>query len=124
MGEIWQNREPWKADGGWPMTYSIVGTEEGRPMVREVVRWVGQATKYEDLAMYPPFAIPVVPSRAATATATAATMHEAVFKLRWAVRDVRELLDGNREDPANEVQGLLKQGEDLARDLSALGRAQ
>lgn len=116
--ELVTNKEPFPIGKEWPANYTILRperTQQGMKMAeKKATRWVkGELTGTD------PVAIPVQPSSVA-----AFTSEELVFKLGKAIRDLRQKLEGNKDNPTDETAGLLKEGEDLANELrkAALAR--
>jgi hypothetical protein len=104
VGDLVPNKDtfPWKGD--FPGKYKVVG----KPTDKDVVRWTkGDLTGGSDT-----IAIPIDPK-------TTAAFSTEVFsgRLLKAIAEMREALQGNKENPSNETPGLLKNGDDLANEL-------
>jgi hypothetical protein len=104
VGDLVPNKDtfPWK--GEFPGKYKVVG----KPTDKEVTRWTkGELTGGSDT-----LAIPIDPK-------TTAAFSSEVFsgRLLKALAEMREALQGNKDNPTNETPGLLKNGEDLANEL-------
>jgi len=116
VAELVPNKEPFPFAGNWPEKYKITRLERGpqgaKPAEKEAVRW----TK-GDLVATDPQAIPVDPP-----TVAQFTSEQLVFRLAKEIRDIRQTLEGNNEDP-NAPIGLLKQGDDLANELHKIALA-
>lgn len=116
VAELVPHKEPFPFAGNWPEKYKITRLERGpqgaKPVEKEAVRW----TKGE-LVATDPQAIPVDPPSVA-----AFTSEQLVFRLAKELRDLRQRLEGNNEDP-NAPTALLKQGDDLANDLHKIALA-
>ena len=74
--------------------------------------------KKGDLTGSDPIVIPVD-----AASVAGFTSEQLVYKLAGALRDVREVLEGKKDDPTNPTNGLIKDGEDLAMELHKLAIA-
>jgi hypothetical protein len=104
VGDLVPNKDtfPWKGD--FPGKYKVVS----KPTDKDVVRWVkGDLTGGSDT-----IAIPIDPK-------TTAAFSTEVFsgRLIKAIAEMREALNGNKDNPTNETPGLLKNGDDLANEL-------
>ena len=112
LAELVPNKEPFPFGGtAWPEKYKInrpERTPQGvKAVEKDAVRWVkGELTGND------PLVLPVDPQSVA-----AFTSEQLVFKLAGALRDLRQLLEGNKENPTTETAGLLKEGDDLANEL-------
>lgn len=107
VAELVQNKEPFKLGGDWPAKYTVLKVERSKPVDKSAARWVKG-----DLTGNDPIVIPVDPP-----TVAAFTSQEIVGKLIKALRDTRQTMEGNQEDPTHPSPGLLKEGEDLATQL-------
>jgi hypothetical protein len=107
IAELVPNKEPFALKGDFPGTYSVTRLENNKPAEKKATRW----TKGE-LVGSDPIAVPVDPK-----TTAAFTNDALVGQLSKAFRDLREQLEGNKNDPTNEKPGLVKQGDDLAQEL-------
>ena len=72
-----------------------------------VIQGVPDETPEDD-----PIVVPVDPSSVA-----AFTSDEIVFKLRRGMREMRQTLEGKKDDPQHETAGLIQDGDDLAHEL-------
>lgn len=110
VAELVPNKEPFPFAGNWPEKYKITRLERGpqgaKPVEKDAVRW-----SKGELVATDPQAIPVDPPSVAQFTS-----EQIVFRLAKEIRDLRQALEGNNEDP-NAPTALLKQGDDLANDL-------
>ncbi len=111
VAELVPNKEPFKVAGDWPAKYSVMKTERSAQGAKQVDksgnRWVKG-----DLTGSDPIVIPVDPPSVAAFTTT-----ELVGKLMKALRDTRQIVEGNQDDPTRPAPGLMKEGEDLVTEL-------
>lgn len=107
IAELVPNKEPFSLKAEFPGTYSVTRLENNKPAEKKATRW----TK-GDLVGSDPIAVPVDPK-----TTSAFTNDALVGQLSKAFRDMRELLEGNKNDPTDEKPGLVKQGDNLAQEL-------
>jgi hypothetical protein len=113
--ELVTNKEPFPWGKDWPGSFTVTKQENHRPSDKKVNRWVkGDILPANGDAM----AIPVDPQSVAVFTS-----EEVVFKLGKALRDLREDLEGNKDNPQNEKSGLIKDGDDLANELHKIALA-
>lgn len=117
MAELVKNKEPFPAGKDWPANYSFLRTERTQQGVKEVDKKAVRWTK-GDLTGSDPVVIPVMPSSVAGFTS-----EQVVTQLGKNLRDLRETIEGRKDDP-NAPPGLLSQGENLATELrkAALAR--
>src|SRR5207247_1022056 len=101
---------PWTKDPD-KITVLIPGRE--KPEEKEATRFT---PKIKQLVNNPPNAIPLDPKSMPAST-------NPVNQLNSLVYSIRTILEGNKEDPRNETQGLLKDGDDLAVELHKAGLA-
>jgi hypothetical protein len=107
VAELVPNKEPFSWKGDFPAGYSITKLENNKPAEKKATRWVKG-----DLVGTDPIVIPVDPK-----TTAAFTNEVLVQRLNLALRDIRQDLQGNKDDPTQETAGLIKDGEDLANEL-------
>jgi len=116
VAELVPHKEPFPFTGNWPEKYKVTRLERGpqgaKPAEKEVTRWTKGELVATDLQ-----AIPIDPP-----TVTQFTSEQTVFRLAKQIRDLREVLEGNNEDP-NAPPGLLKQGDDLVNELHKIAIA-
>ncbi|WP_437963038.1 formin [Sorangium sp. So ce260] len=117
LAELVPNKAPFPFGKDWPAKYTVTRlerTQQGvKPAEKEATRWTKGDIAGGDLQ-----ALPVDPQSVA-----AFTSEQIVFKLRGAMIDVRQLLEGNKENPATETPGLIKEGDDLANELRKISLA-
>lgn len=112
LAELVPNKEPFPFKKDWPEKYKVTRlqrTQQGMKEVeKEVARWTkGDPTSGSDLN-----AMPVDPQ-----TVAKFTSEQIVFKLASAMREIRQSLEGNKDNPVAETAGLIKDGDDLANEL-------
>lgn len=111
VAELTPNKDTFPFGKDWPAKYKVTRlekTREGSKSVeKEVTRWIKGDLTGSDL-----IAVPIDPP-----TVAAFTSEQIVFKLAGAMRDIRQLLEGNKDNPTTETPGLLKEGDDLANEL-------
>jgi hypothetical protein len=107
VGELVPNKEPFGWKGTYPDSYTVIRQESGRPADKKANRWVKGDLPGNDLT-----AIPLDPRSVA-----AFTSEQLVGKLAKAIYDMRNDLEGNKEDVRNETPGLVKMADDLANEL-------
>jgi hypothetical protein len=105
--ELVPNKEPFAWKGEFPANYAITKLENNKPAEKKATRW----TK-GDLVGSDPIVVPIDPRSMAGFTSEVM-----VQRLNKALYDMRQDLQGNKEDPTRETPGLLKQGEDIANEL-------
>ena len=117
LAELVPNKEPFPVGKDWPASYTIMKVERSaqgsKQAEKKANRWVKDALTGSD-----PIAIPVAP-----ASVAAFSSEELISKLFAELRDLRRIIEGNKEDP-QDSGGLLKEGENLADELrkAALAR--
>ncbi|MCC6558249.1 MAG: formin [Polyangiaceae bacterium] len=111
LAELVPNKDAFPFGKPFPEKIKILRTERTQQGAKQVEKEVARWTKGE-LTGSDPLAIPVTPQSTA-----ALTSEQVVFKLAGAMRDIRQLLEGKKDDPTNETAGLLKEGDDLANEL-------
>jgi hypothetical protein len=107
VAELVPIKEPFSWKGEFPAGYTITKLENNKPAEKKATRW----TK-GDLVASDPIGVPVDPKSMA-----GFTNEVLVQRLNKALYDIRQDLEGNKEDPTRETAGLLKDGEDLANEL-------
>jgi hypothetical protein len=107
VAELVPNKEPFTWKGDFQPSYSITRLENNKPTEKKATRWVKG-----DLVGSDPIVVPVDPKSMA-----GFTNEVLVQRLNKALYDIRQDLEGNKEDPTRETAGLLKDGEDLANEL-------
>jgi hypothetical protein len=117
MAELVPNKEPFPIGKDWPGSYQVTKLERtsagAKGVEKKATRWTkGELTGNE------PLAIPVDP-----ATTAAFTSQEVINKLSKGMRDIRQIMDGNKDNPQEETSGLLKEGDDLVQELMKVSRA-
>jgi outer membrane murein-binding lipoprotein Lpp len=105
VAELVPNKEAFKFGGDWPAKLTVLKSERGKQVEKPADRYVKGDIK--DIV-----ALPVDPPSVA-----AFTSQELVGKLIKALRDTRQIMEGNQEDPTHPEPGLMKTGEDLATQL-------
>jgi hypothetical protein len=105
-------KDPFKVQGDWAKEVPIMARQMVQGKKQEVekkaTRWLkGELTGSE------PIILPVEPSSVAGFSSD-----QTVISLRKAMIDVKQLLDGDKSDPQNETQGLVKAGQALAAELN------
>jgi len=117
VAELVRVKEPFKVQGDWPKDLTIIRKEmvqnQRKDVEKPAARWLKG-----DLTGEKPQAIPVDP-----ASVAAFTSDQVVIQLRKGLYDVKVLLEGDKSDPTNETQGLVKMGEQLAHDLNQVALA-
>ena len=108
VAELVPNKEPFKLAGDWPGKLTILKTERSAQGAKQVDKPADRWAK-GDLAGT---VVPVDPPSVA-----ALTSQELVGKLIKTLRDTRQLMEGNQDDPTHPSAGLMKEGEDLATQL-------
>jgi hypothetical protein len=111
LAEFVPNKEPFPLGKGFPEKYKVSRlerTQQGMKGVdKDVVRWTkGDLTGGNDL-----MAIPIDPP-----TVAAFSTEQMVAKLKLAMLEVHQILEGQADDPTAPA-GLVKTGEDLANEL-------
>jgi hypothetical protein len=110
LAELVPNKEPFPVGKEWPASYTILQmqrTQQGAKQAeKKANRWVKDALTGSD-----PVAIPVAP-----ASVAAFSSEELISKLFAELRDLRRIIEGNKEDP-QDAGGLLKEGDTLADEL-------
>ena len=110
LAELVPNKEPFPVGKDWPASYTILQmqrTQQGAKQAeKKANRWVKDALTGSD-----PVAIPVAP-----ASVAAFSSEELISKLFAELRDLRRIIEGNKEDP-QDAGGLLKEGDTLADEL-------
>jgi hypothetical protein len=115
MADLVPNKEPFALSAKeWPGSYTITKPEKTATGIKGVEKKATRWTK-GDLTGNDPVAIPVDPL-----TTSALSSREFANKLTKGMRDIRELMAGNKDNPTDEKPGLLKEGEDLANELQSL----
>lgn len=116
LAELVPNKEPFPVGKDWPASYTIMKVERSaqgaKQAEKKANRWVKDALTGSD-----PIAIPVAP-----ASVAAFSSEELISKLFAELRDLRRIIEGNKEDP-QDSGGLLKEGENLADELRKAGLA-
>ncbi len=112
MAELVRFKDPFVAKGDWPKEIPIMKREMVQGKKQEVEK---KATRWlkGDLTGSDPIILPVEPSSVAGFSSD-----QTVISLRKAMIDVKQLLDGDKSDPQNETQGLVKAGQALAAELN------
>lgn len=110
MAELVKNKEPFPISKDWPAAYPILKPERTQQGVKEAEKKANRWQK-GDLTGSDPVAIPVLPSSVAGFTS-----EQVVIQLGKTLRDLRETIEGRKDDP-DAPPGLLKQGDDLATEL-------
>ena len=100
-------KEPFGWKGDFPANFTITKLENNKPAEKKATRWVKG-----DIIASDPIAIPVDPKSMAGFTGDAT-----LARLRKAIYDLKNDLDGNKENPTTETPGLIKSGGDLADEL-------
>ncbi|MGK3993375.1 formin [Sorangium sp. So ce1024] len=117
LAELVPNKAPFPFGKDWPAKYAVTRlerTQQGmKPAEKEATRWTRGDLAGGDLQ-----ALPVDPQ-----TVAAFTSEQIVFKLRSAMIDVRQRLEGNKDNPATETDGLIKEGDNLANELRKISLA-
>ncbi|WP_242516371.1 formin [Sorangium cellulosum] len=117
LAELVPNKAPFPFGKDWPAKYTVTRlerTQQGmKPTEKEAIRWTRGDLAGGDLQ-----ALPVDPQSVA-----AFTSEQIVFKLASAMRDIRQLLEGNKDNPATETDGLIKEGDNLANELHKISLA-
>ncbi|WP_437581755.1 formin [Sorangium sp. So ce887] len=117
LAELVPNKAPFPFGKDWPAKYTVTRlerTQQGlKAAEKEATRWTKGDIAGGDLQT-----LPVDPQSVA-----AFTSEQIVFKLRGAMIDVRQLLEGNKENPVTETAGLIKEGDDLANELRKISLA-
>jgi hypothetical protein len=111
LAELVPNKEPFPFGKEWPARYKVSRLERSQQGVKAVEKEISRWQR-GDITGVDPLALPVDP-----ATVAAFTSEQLVFKLAGAMRDIRQLLEGNKDNPAAETSGILKDGDDLANEL-------
>ncbi|WP_437683741.1 formin [Sorangium sp. So ce131] len=111
LAELVPNKAPFPFGKDWPAKYSVTRVERSQQGAKEVEKEATRWTK-GDLAGGDLQALPVDPQSVAGLTSD-----QIALKLRGAIRDINQLLNGNKDNPATETPGLLKEGDDLANEL-------
>ncbi|MFT3765328.1 MAG: formin [Minicystis sp.] len=114
VAELVPNKEPFSWKGDYPGSYKVTRLENGKPAEKNATRWVKGDLPGNDLT-----AIPVDPKSVA-----AFTSEQLIGKLIKGVYDMRQDLEGNKDNPTNETPGLVKMAEDLANELNKASRNQ
>lgn len=107
VAELVPNKEPFAWKGEFPAGYTITKLENNKPAEKKATRWVKG-----ELVASEPVVVPIDPKSMAGFTSEVW-----VQRLNKALYDIRQDLEGNKEDPTRETAGLLKDGEDLAQEL-------
>ena len=107
VGELVPNPGGFAWKGDFPEKYKITKIEGGKPVEKEVKRYVKG-----DLPGNDPQAVPLDPK-----TTAQFSSEVVVGRLYNAIRDIRTELQGNKDNPQNETPGLLKMADDLAVEL-------
>lgn len=107
VADLVPNKEPFSWKGEFPPSYAITKLENNKPAEKKATRWLKGELLGND-----PIAVPVDPRSMA-----GFTNEVLVQRLNKALYDIRQDLQGNKEDPTRETPGLIKDGEDLANDL-------
>ncbi|WP_438037101.1 formin [Sorangium sp. So ce204] len=117
LAELVPNKAPFPFGKDWPAKYTVSRlerTQQGvKPADKEATRWTKGDIAGGDLQV-----LPVDPQ-----TVAAFTSEQIVFKLRGAMIDIRQLLEGKKDNPADETPGLIKEADDLANELHKLSLA-
>ncbi len=117
LAELVPNKAPFPFGKDWPAKYTVSRlerTQQGmKAAEKEATRWTKGDIAGGDLQV-----LPVDPQ-----TVAAFTSEQIVFKLRGGMIDIRQLLEGNKENPADEKPGLIKEGDDLANELHKISLA-
>ncbi len=114
VAELVRVKDPFKVQGDWAKEVPIMARQMVQGKRQEVEKKANRWTK-GDLTGESPVIIPVEPSSVAGFTSD-----QTVIQLRKAMIDMKQLLDGDKSDPQNETQGLVKLGEQLSADLNNL----
>jgi hypothetical protein len=112
VAELVPNKEPFKVAGDWPAKYSVLKAERSQQGVKQVDKSASRWAKGDLTPSNDTIVIPVDPPSVA-----AFTSQELAGKLVKALRDTRELVEGNQDDPTHPNPGLMKVGEDLVTEL-------
>lgn len=107
VGDLVPNPTPfaWKSD--FPEKYKVNKPEGARAAEKEAKRYVKGDLPGNDLT-----AIPIDPK-----TTAAFSSEVMIGRFSKALYDIRQELQGNKENPTNETPGLLKVGDDLVNEL-------
>lgn len=114
VAELVRVKTPFKLQGDWPKELPIMARQMVQGKKKEVERKANRWVK-GDLTGENPVIIPVEPSSVAGFTSD-----QTVIQLRKSLIEMKQALDGDRSDPQNETQGLIKLGEQLSADLNNL----
>jgi hypothetical protein len=107
VADLVPNKEPFSWKGDYPPSYTITKLENNKPAEKKATRWLKGELLGND-----PIAVPVDPRSMA-----GFTNEVLVQRLNKALYDIRRDLEGNKEDPTQDIPGLIKIGEDLANEL-------
>lgn len=111
VAELVPLKEPFLFSKDWPESFTILKAQRTQQGVKteekKANRW-----KKGDLTGSDPIAIPIDAQSAAGLSG-----EEVVFKLSNAMRDIRKLIEGDKENPQSTDAGLAKEGDDLVHEL-------
>ncbi|HEY4122773.1 MAG TPA: formin [Byssovorax sp.] len=107
-GELVPIKEPFPFGGkDWPGNITVTKYENRKPAEKKATRWVKG-----DLTGSDPIVVPAEPGSVAQFSNDAL-----VGRLSKALFELRETLEGKKDDPTHETAGLVKDGDDLANEL-------
>lgn len=116
--ELVQNKDQFALGKDWPTQYTILRPERTPQGFKNAEKKANRYVKGElTSGGTEPIAIPVQPQSVA-----AFSSEEAITKLYIEIRDLRRMIEGNKQDP-QDAGGLSKEGESLADDLRKAGLA-
>lgn len=111
VGDLASNKEPFPW-ANFPASLTVIKLENGKPAEKKATRWVKG-----DLTGSDPIVVPIDPKGMVGIAGIQTTADASLIQLRKAIYNLRQDLDGNKENPSQETPGLIKMGDDLANDL-------
>ncbi|HVY49451.1 MAG TPA: hypothetical protein VHB21_26345, partial [Minicystis sp.] len=113
FGELTPVKEPFPFSAkDWPGKITVTKIEGRKPVEKQATRFSGGGKEKADFGGETALVVPVEPQSVAQFTTDAIA-----GKLAKAIYDVREALEGKKDDPTHETAGLIKDGDDLANEL-------
>ncbi len=112
IAELVPNKDPFDIAKDWPANYGVMKSERTQQGMKSVEKKLNRYTKGDLPGSGDPVLIPIDPS-----TTAAFTSQEGIRNLRKAFIDLRTELKGNKENPANEIDGLVDIGDKLLSEI-------
>jgi len=115
IAELVPVKDPFEIGKDWPANYAVMRPERTQQGIKSVEKKYNRYTKGDLPGGGDPVLIPVDPTSTAIFTS-----QEVVRNLRKAFVDLREVLKGNHDDPRNETDGLVGDGDKLVTEIQKI----